>query len=107
MVAPVDPAVHHEVVQLGVIQDRPVVGGNQQRHMVDADAAAALFPDIGLDQFLVDIFGDGVLGVIPFGHNIGNRRHNGRDIFYAGTVWTHGMFLASFNFRFHYTGYIS
>ena len=83
-------AVHDEVVQLRVIHHGPVVGGDDDGHMVDPDAGAALFPDVGFDKLLVDIFGDGVLGVIPLGHDIGNGRHNGRKVFYPLAVRTHG-----------------
>ena len=82
-------AVHDEVVQLGVIHHGPVVGGDDDGHMVDPDAGTALFPDVGLDQLLVNILGNGVLGVIPLGHDIGNGRHNGRKVFDPLAVRTH------------------
>ena len=90
MVPLVDLAVHDEVVQLGVVHHGPVIGGDDHGHVVDPHAAAALFPDIGLDELLVDILGDGILGVIPLRHDIGDGRHDGRKVFDPLAVRTHG-----------------
>ncbi|OLA30666.1 MAG: hypothetical protein BHW30_02775 [Firmicutes bacterium CAG_194_44_15] len=81
MVALVQMAVDHEPVQLWIGLVRLII--------------AALVADIGLDDLLVDVLGDGVPGIVPLGHDIGNRCHDGRQIFYALSVRTHGQTLVS------------
>ena len=95
MVALVQMAVDHEPVQLWIGLVRLIIGGDDDRHVVDADTAAALVADIGLDDLLVDVLGDGVPGIVPLGHDIGNGCHDGRQIFYALSVRTHGQTLVS------------
>ena len=95
VVALVDAAVHHKVVQLGIGLHRLVVGGDDDRHVVDADAAAPLLADVGLEDLLINVLGDAVLGVVALGHDIGDRRHDGRQIFYSRSVRTHRHILDS------------
>ena len=95
MIALVDLAVHDEVIQLGIFQHRLVVGGNNDRHVVDPHAFTALGADILLDKLLVDILGDGILRIIALGHDIGNRRHNGGKVLHSLSVRAHGSFLVS------------
>ena len=95
VVAPVDVAVHHEVVQLGVGLYRLVVCGDDDGHVVDAHAAAALFADVGLNGLLVDVLGDGVPGIVSLGHDVGHRRYNGRQVFDSRSVRAHGQVLDS------------
>lgn len=95
MVALVDAAVHHEVVQLGICLHRLVVRGDDDGHVVDAHAAAALFADVGLNGLLVDVLGDGVPGIVSLGHDVGHRRHDGRQVFDSRSVRAHGQVLDS------------
>ena len=82
--------VHHEIVQLRIFQGGLIVSGDDDAHVVQAHTGAALVADEGLDDLLVDILRDGVPGVIALGHDIGNGRHQRRQVFYAGSVGTHG-----------------
>ena len=95
MVALVDTAVHHEVVQLRIGLHRLVVRGDDHGHVADADAAAPLFADIRLDDLLIDVLGDGVLCVVPLGHDVGDGRHDRRQVLYSRSVRTHGQTLDS------------
>lgn len=95
MVALVEVTVDHEPVELGVGLVCLIIGGDNDRHVVEADAGAAFLADVRLDELLVDILGDAVPRVISLGHDVGNGSHNGRQVFYALSVRTHGQFLDS------------
>ena len=92
MVALVNFAIHHKVVQLGILQGGLVIGGDNNAHVVEPHPLAPLVADELLDDLLVNVFCNGVPGVIPLGHDVGNGRHQGRQVFHAGTVGTHRLF---------------
>ena len=92
MVALVNFTVHHKVVQLGILQGGLVIGGDDHAHVVEPHPLAPLVADELLDDLLVNVFCNGVPGVIPLGHDVGNGRHQGRQVFHAGTVGTHRLF---------------
>lgn len=97
MVALVDLAVHHEVVQLRILQSGLIVGGDDHAHVVEPHPLAPLVADEFLDHFLVDIFRNGILCIVPLGHDVGNGCHQRRQIFHAGTVGTHRFFPLNMN----------
>ena len=93
MVALIEMTVDHKPVELGVGLVRLVVRGDDHRHVVDAHTAPPLFADIRLDDLLVDVLRDGVPGVIPLGHDVGDGRHQRRQVLYAGSIRAHGKAL--------------
>ena len=80
MVAPINFSVHHEVVQLWIIQHRPVVGGDDDTHVVQAYALPPPMADVGLYGLLVDVLGDGVPRIVALGHDVGDGRHQRRQV---------------------------
>ena len=95
MVALIEMTVDHKPVELGVGLIGLVIGGDDHRHVVDADPSAPFFADIGLDALLVDVFGDGVPGIVPLGHDVGNSCHDGGQVLYSLSVRAHEQFLDS------------
>ena len=95
MVALIEMTVDHKPVELGVGLIGLVIGGDDHRHVVDADPSAPFFADIGLDALLVDVFGDGVPGIVPLGHDVGNGCHDGWQVLYSLSVRAHEQFLDS------------
>ena len=95
MVALIEMTVDHKPVELGVGLIGLVIGGDDHRHVVDADPSAPFFADIGLDALLVDVFGDGVPGIVPLGHDVGNGCHDGGQVLYSLSVRAHEQFLDS------------
>ena len=93
VVAAVNAAVHDEVVQLGIAQHRLVIGGDDDAHMVQPHPSPAVGADEVLDDLLIDVLGDGVPGVVALGHDIGNGRHQRRQVLYAGSIRAHGKAL--------------
>lgn len=103
VVAPINFSVHHEVVQLWIIQHRPVVGGDDDTHVVQAYALPPPMADVGLYSLLVDVLGDGVPCIVALGHDVGDGRHQRRQVFHSGSVRSHDAF-SSFLYRCsHYT----
>ena len=85
----VDPPVHHEIVDLWIFQHRAVIGGHQQAHVGHGAPLPPFCPDIVPDRVLIQIFFRPVLGVIPLWHDIGKRLHDGSQIPYSRSVWSH------------------
>ena len=91
MVALIDLAVHHKVIQLRIFQHRPVVGGDNHAHVVQAHTLPPLGANEILDDLLVNVLCNGVPGIVPLGHDVRNGRHQRRQIFYTCTVGTHKL----------------
>ena len=85
----VDPPVHHEIVDLWIFQHCAVIGGHQQAHVGHGAPLPPLCPDIVPDRVLIQIFFRPVLGVIPLWHDMGKRLHDGSQIPYSRSVWSH------------------
>ena len=89
----VDLAVHDEVVHLGMLQKRPVVGGDQQAHVGNAPALPALLPDVLADDILIRGLGGHILGVVALGHDVGQCLHHGGKSLHSGPVRSHADIL--------------
>ena len=66
-----------------------VVGGDDHAHVVEPHTLPPLRTDEILNDFLVKILCYSVLGIVPLWHDVWNGRHQGRQIFYSGTIGAH------------------
>ena len=93
VVAAINAAVHHKIIELWIAQHRLVIGGDDDAHMVQPDSGPAVGADKVLDDLLVDVLGNGVPCVVALGHDIGDGRHQRRQILYAGSIRAHCVAL--------------
>ena len=78
--------VHDEIVDLRVLQRRLVVSGDQNAHMGHPVAFPPLLADEGFHDLLVHRIAGPVLGVEPFGHDIGQSLHDWGQSLDTGSV---------------------
>ena len=95
VVALIDLAVHDEAVDLRIFLIRLEVCRQNERHIRDADAFAALFLNVAAQDLHISVFGDEILRVVAPRHDIGQCRNDGGRLFHSGSVGTHGKFLFS------------